>query len=123
MAEIKAKTATKASKTGKKTTAKAAPGAAAGEATTKLHRRSMVGIVVSDKMMKTRVVRVERQVREGTYGKYITKASKFKIHDEDNRSKTGDMVSIIESRPLSRDKRWALQKILRSASGEVLVKG
>jgi small subunit ribosomal protein S17 len=117
MAEAKAKKVTKT----------AAPKAAATEtataAKTKLHRRSMTGIVVSDKMMKTRVVRIERQVRESKYGKFITKANKFKIHDEDNRSKTGDLVSIVESRPLSKDKRWALQKIIRTASGEVLVKG
>lgn len=115
MAEAKAK---KVAKT-------AAPKAAATatEAKTKLHRRSMTGIVVSDKMMKTRVVRIERQVREEKYGKFITKKTNFKFHDEDNRSKTGDLVSIIESRPLSRDKRWALQKVLRTASGEVLVKG
>lgn len=110
----------------KKTTVKAAPKAAASTATAteaKLHRRSMVGIVLSDKMNKTRVVRVERQVKESMYGKYVTKSTKFKAHDEDNRSKTGDLVNIVESRPLSRDKRWAVQKILRTASGEVLVKG
>jgi small subunit ribosomal protein S17 len=90
---------------------------------TKLHRRSMVGIVLSDKMNKTRVVRIERQVKVGMYGKYVTKSNKFKAHDEENRSKTGDLVSIVESRPLSREKRWAVQKILRTATGEVLVKG
>lgn len=90
---------------------------------TKLHRRTMTGVVVSDKMMKTRVVRVERQVRNEMYGKYIVETNKFKIHDEDNRSKAGDLVLIVESRPLSREKRWALQKIIRTASGEVLVKG
>jgi small subunit ribosomal protein S17 len=116
MAETKAKKVTKT----------AAPKAAIAETATvakkKLHRRSMTGVVVSDKMMKTRVVRIERQVRESKYGKYVSKASKFKIHDEDNRSKMGDLVSIVESRPLSRDKRWALQKIVRTASGEVLAK-
>lgn len=109
----------------KKTAAPKATGAkaVAGEAPTKtLHRRIMVGVVVSDKMMKTRVVRIERQVKEGMYGKYISKANKFKIHDENNKSKVGDLVAIVESRPLSRDKRWALQEILRSASGEVLTK-
>jgi len=87
------------------------------------HRRTMTGVVVSDKMMKTRVVRVERQVKDAMYGKYIVEANKFKIHDEDNRSKQGDLVLIVESRPLSREKRWALQKIIRTASGEVLTKG
>jgi small subunit ribosomal protein S17 len=117
MAETKTKKVTKTA------APKTAATASATTAKTKLHRRSMVGIVVSDKMMKTRTVRIERQVREGKYGKYITKANKFKIHDEENRSKEGDMVSIVESRPLSKDKRWALQKVLRTASGEVLVKG
>lgn len=117
MAEIKAKK-TKAAPA-KATTAKVA---GAPEAKTTLHRRTLVGIVVSDKMNKTRVVRVERQVQNGMYGKYLTKSNKFKAHDETNRTKTGDMVQLIESRPLSREKRWAVQKVLRAASGEVLVK-
>ncbi len=120
-------TETKIKKTAKtaapKTAAKVASVSGAAETTVKLHRRTMVGIVVSDKMMKTRVVRVERQVREGKYGKYTTTSNKFKIHDENNQCKTGDMVSIIESRPLSREKRWALQEILRKATNAVLVKG
>lgn len=90
--------------------------------TGKQHRRVMTGTVVSDKMMKTRVVMVVRKVREGLYGKYITKRNKFKMHDENNQSKVGDLVDIIESRPLSKDKRWALQKIVRSAAGDVLKK-
>jgi small subunit ribosomal protein S17 len=121
MAEIKAKKAP--TKTAAPKAAKAAPSVKTEEVATKLHRRTMTGIVVSDKMMKTRVVRIERQVKDGMYGKYITKANKFKIHDEENRSKTGDLVTIVESRPLSREKRWALQKIVRSAAGEVLNKG
>jgi small subunit ribosomal protein S17 len=107
----------------KKAPAKAAAKTGTAEIETKLHRRSMVGMVLSDKMNKTRVVRVERQVREGMYGKYVTKSNKFKAHDEENRSKQGDLVTIVESRPLSKEKRWAVQKILRAASGEVLVKG
>jgi small subunit ribosomal protein S17 len=120
MAEIKAKKAP--TKTAAPKAAKVAPAAGAAEAK-KLHRRTMTGIVVSDKMMKTRVVRIERQVKDEMYGKYITKANKFKIHDEENRSKTGDLVTIVESRPLSREKRWALQSIVRTAHGEVLNKG
>ena len=118
-------TDTKSKKIAKPTkeASKAVKPVSASESASKLHKRSMVGIVVSDKMMKTRVVRVERQVREGKYGKYTTKSNKFKIHDEDNRCKNGDMVSIVESRPLSKEKRWALQEILRKASGEVLIKG
>ena len=111
MAEIKAKKTTKV-----------APTPATTEEKTALHRRTMVGIVVSDKMNKTRVVRVERQVRNGMYGKYITKSSKFKAHDEENKTKSGDMIEIVESRPLSREKRWAVQKVIRSASGAVLEK-
>jgi small subunit ribosomal protein S17 len=116
MAEAKAKKATKAAAPATKTVA-------AEAAATKLHRRTMVGVVVSDKMNKTRVIRVERQVKQGMYGKYTTKANKFKAHDEENRAKTGDMVMIVESRPLSREKRWAVQKIIRAASNQVLVKG
>ena len=115
MAEVKTK---KTSKIASKTTDSTREVSAA-----KLHRRTMTGVVVSDKMMKTRVVRVERQVKNEMYGKYIVETNKFKIHDEDNRSKMGDLVLIVESRPLSREKRWALQKIIRTASGEVLVKG
>lgn len=116
MAEAKAK------KTAKSATKTAGTQQDAAQST-KLHRRTMTGVVVSDKMMKTRVVRVERQVRDTMYGKYMVETNKFKIHDETNRSKAGDLVVIVESRPLSKEKRWALQKIIRSASGEVLVKG
>lgn len=107
-----------------KKTAKIAPvkATATAEVKTALHRRTMVGIVVSDKMNKTRVIRVERQVQNGMYGKYITKSNKFKAHDEENKTKAGDMVLIVESKPMSREKRWAVQKVLRSASGSVLVK-
>ena len=109
-----------------KTKAKAAPVAkatGATPATTKApHKRTLRGTVVSDKMEKTCVVRVERQVKSGTYGKYTLKANKFKAHNEGNRAKVGDLVMIIESRPLSREKRWAVQKIIRAASGEALTK-
>ena len=121
MAETKS-TAKKITAKAPKATGTTAVKTESSDVNAKLHRRTMTGIVVSDKMMKTRVVRIERQVREERYGKFLTKSSKFKIHDEENKSKTGDLVSIIESRPLSRDKRWALQKIIRKASGEVLVK-
>ena len=116
-----AETKTKAVKA--KTKAKAAPTAVAAEVNAKApHKRSMVGTVVSDKMEKTCVVRVERRVREGMYGKYISKSNKFKAHNEGNRAKAGDLVRIIESRPLSREKRWAVQTIIRAASSEVLSK-
>lgn len=76
-------------------------------------RRGKVGIVVSDKMEKTIVVRVERLTRHSQYGRVMRVASKFKVHDEENRAKTGDKVRIIETRPLSRDKRWRLAEIIQ----------
>jgi len=78
-------------------------------------RKVLLGVVVSDKMQKTIVVKVERRVRDELYKKYVTKARKFKAHDEKNEAKVGDLVSIIESRPLSSQKRWALQEIVRKA--------
>lgn len=77
------------------------------------HRRELVGVVVSNRMSKTIVVRVDRRVRHGLYGKYLTKAVKYKAHDETNAAKPGDQVRIKESRPLSREKRWALAEIVR----------
>jgi small subunit ribosomal protein S17 len=89
------------------------PAAAADEAGREVSRkRKLVGIVTSDKMNKTRVVLVERRVSHGKYGKYLTKRTKFKAHDEKNEYKTGDKVMIIESRPLSRDKRWRVEKLI-----------
>ena len=78
-------------------------------------RKERVGIVLSNKMQKTIVVQVGRRVRHGLYLKYIASSKRFKAHDEKNEAKMGDIVTIIESRPLSRDKRWALQKIVRRA--------
>jgi small subunit ribosomal protein S17 len=82
-------------------------------------RRVVVGTVVSDKMQKTIVVKVDRRVRHALYKKYVTKSRRFKAHDEKNEAKVGDLVSLVESRPLSREKRWALQSIIRR-SGQVL---
>jgi small subunit ribosomal protein S17 len=79
------------------------------------NRRVIVGTCVSDKMQKTIVVSVDRRVRHGKYAKYVTRSRRFKAHDETNDAKIGDIVSLVESRPLSRDKRWALQKIIRRA--------
>jgi small subunit ribosomal protein S17 len=78
-------------------------------------RRAVVGTVVSDKMQKTIVVKVDRQVRHSLYKKYVEKSRRYKAHDETNDAKIGDRVSLIESRPLSREKRWVLQTILRRA--------
>lgn len=78
-------------------------------------RRMVVGTVVSDKMQKTIVVRVDRQVRHSLYKKYVEKSRRYKAHDEKNDAKIGDRVELVESRPLSREKRWVLQSILRRA--------
>ncbi len=87
-----------------------------------LHRRrELTGVVVSDKMTKTITVKVDRQVQHRLYKKYFIRSKKFKAHDEKNTAKTGDVVRIVESRRLSKTKRWALQEIVRKASSlEVL---
>ena len=74
--------------------------------------RTVVGKVVSDKMDKTRVVMIERMVRHKRYGKYIRRSSKRSVHDEHNQSKTGDRVSITESRPRSKNKTWELVEVI-----------
>lgn len=78
----------------------------------------MVGKVVSDKMMKTVVVVVETRRRHPLYGKIITVRRRFKAHNEDPKAKAGDTVKIVESRPLSREKRWRVAEIVRA--GEVV---
>jgi small subunit ribosomal protein S17 len=88
------------------------PAAAAEDGRADSRKRKLVGVITSDKMNKTRVVLVERRVSHGKYGKYLTKRTKFKAHDEKNEYKTGDKVIIVESRPLSRDKRWRVEKLI-----------
>ncbi len=78
----------------------------------KEQRKVLVGRVTSDKMDKTIVVRVERLKRHAQYGKVMRFHKKYKAHDEQNSAKIGDMVEIIESRPLSKEKRWALVEVL-----------
>ena len=78
-------------------------------------RKVRTGVVVSDKMDKTIVVAVERLMRHPLYGKTIKQTKKFKAHDENNECKVGDIVTIMETRPLSREKRWRLVKIIRKA--------
>lgn len=78
-------------------------------------RRTLTGIVLSDKMDKTVVVRVERLVRHPVYHKTIKRRKKFKAHDENNACQVGDKVLIEECRPLSRDKRWRVKAILEKA--------
>jgi small subunit ribosomal protein S17 len=78
-------------------------------------RKVKVGVVSSDKMDKSRVIVVERYVRHPLYNKYIKKRSKFMAHDENNESHIGDTVKIMETRPLSRRKRWRLIDIVERA--------
>ncbi|HOB91647.1 MAG TPA: 30S ribosomal protein S17 [Bacillota bacterium] len=78
-------------------------------------RRTMTGVVVSDKMDKTIVVSVVRSVRHSLYGKTIKRTSKFKVHDENNECRVGDRVKIMETRPLSKEKRWRLVEVLEKA--------
>jgi small subunit ribosomal protein S17 len=73
------------------------------------------GVVVSDKMQKSCVVAVEWQVRNEMYGKTERRTSKFVAHDEENTAHVGDRVVIVESRPLSRRKRWVLTRVVRKA--------
>jgi small subunit ribosomal protein S17 len=91
--------------------ASAATAATKGERP-KTRKRKLIGIVVSDKMTKTRVVLVERRFSHLKYGKFLTARKKFKAHDEKNEFKTGDRVVIVEHRPLSREKRWKIIKLL-----------
>ena len=78
-------------------------------------KAQLTGTVVSDKMEKTVVVAIERQVRHGVYGKIQRRTSKFVAHNEGNEAKAGDTVSIAESRPLSRRKRWIVTKVVTKA--------
>ena len=85
------------------------------QATNRNARKSRTGIVVSDKMQKTVVVAIERRVPHPIYGKMITRTKRLKVHDEENSAKTGDTVRIVETRPLSKDKRWRLVEIVDRA--------
>jgi small subunit ribosomal protein S17 len=80
------------------------------------HKSEKTGIVVSDKMQKSVVVAVEWQVRHGLYGKTERRTSTFMVHDEENTAKIGDTVEIVETRPLSRRKRWSLKRVVRQAA-------
>jgi small subunit ribosomal protein S17 len=78
-------------------------------------RKTLVGTVCSDKMDKTVVVMIERLVKHPRYKKYVKRRAKYKAHDETNECHTGDTVSIIETRPLSREKRWRVKEVIRKA--------
>ena len=78
-------------------------------------RKKKIGRVVSDKMDKTIVVAVETKVRHPLYGKTVNRTTKFKVHDENNEANLNDRVLIMETRPLSKDKRWRLVAIVEKA--------
>ena len=78
-------------------------------------RKTKIGKVISDKMDKTIVVAVEGSVRHPLYGKIVKRTYKLKAHDENNECKIGDRVKVMETRPLSRDKRWRLVEIVEKA--------
>ena len=78
-------------------------------------RKTRTGLVVSDKMAKTVVVAIERRVPHPIYGKMITRTKRLKAHDEENSAKVGDTVRIVETRPLSKDKRWRVVEIVNRA--------
>jgi len=76
-------------------------------------KKRLVGTVLSDKMDKTVVVQVERLVRHRRYGKVLRRVKKYKVHDEGNECHVGDKVRIVESRPISHEKRWIVEEVLR----------
>ena len=78
-------------------------------------RKTRVGLVVSDKMQKTVVVAIERRVPHPVYGKMVNRTTRLKAHDENNDAKTGDRVRIMETRPMSKDKRWRVVEIVERA--------
>lgn len=82
--------------------------------------RRLVGTVVSDRMQKTVVVRVSRRVRHPAYQKFVTSRSKVKAHDEKGEYHVGDRVEIVECRPLSRDKRWMVTKLIEKALAKLV---
>ena len=90
-------------------------------ATAKRRQASKTGIVTSDKMDKSAVVRVDRTVRHKRYKRYIKRSAHFMVHDQRNECKVGDTVEIVETRPLSARKRWRLRRVVRPAGGAAAV--
>ena len=80
-------------------------------------RKRLVGSVVGDKMDKTVIVSVERLIRHPRYGKVLRRVKKYKAHDEENTCRVGDVVRIVEFRPLSREKRWIVEEIVKRPGG------
>jgi len=85
------------------------------DATARPSRKARTGKVVGDKMQKTVVVAIERRVPHPMYGKMMTRTTRLKAHDEQNSAKVGDTVRIVETRPLSKDKRWRVVEIVERA--------
>lgn len=79
-------------------------------------RKEFQGTVASTKMMKTIVVKVDRHIKNALYKKYVLSSQKYMVHDEKNDAKVGDLVLIVETRPMSKNKRWGLKKVLRRAT-------
>jgi small subunit ribosomal protein S17 len=79
-------------------------------------RKSRIGIVVSDKSDKTRLVSIKRTYRHSLYGRVLRSKNKFAVHDEKNESRLGDKVEIMESRPMSKLKRWTLVKVINKGA-------
>ena len=77
-------------------------------------RKFLDGVVVSDKMNKTRVIQVRWSAKHSKYNKTVQRAVKFKAHDEKNATKVGDVVRIMETRPLSKDKRWVISEVVKA---------
>ena len=84
-------------------------------ATPRSRRKIRIGKVVSDRMDKTCVVSIERLVKHPTYGRYVRRRSKFKVHDEKNECRIGDTIRFMETRPLSKDKRWRFVEFVERA--------
>lgn len=82
---------------------------------TRNERKERIGKVVSNKMQKTITVAVDRKVKHPIYGKFVNRTTKFKAHDEENTAGIGDTVRIMETRPLSKDKRWRLIEVVEKA--------
>ena len=85
-------------------------------------RKEFVGIVISDRMQKTVIVRTTRLSKHPKYGKIVKRHNKFKAHDETNAAKTGDTVRIVETRPLSKDKRYRLKAVVKKAHSYAQIK-
>ncbi|MBI3324961.1 MAG: 30S ribosomal protein S17 [Candidatus Omnitrophica bacterium] len=86
-------------------------------------RKTRLGVVISDRMKKTIVVRVDRLARHAVFSKVVKRSVRFKAHDETNQARIGDVVKIMETRPLSKDKRWRLVEIVRRGGTAPAVPG